>query len=674
MRDAAATRFERLLAPGRIGSLELRNRLVMSPMGTNQERADGHLGEPILAWYEARARGGVGLVIAGVAGVSWPEGAANPRQAALSDDRFLPDWRELARRVHAHGARLAVQLHHGGKVATGDIVAGRPLLVPSVPRAGRPDLFDDLTADEREAATGAYRAPGARLAYREMDEDDLARVIERFAEAALRARRAGADAVELHAGHGYLIASFLSPASNRRSDAWGGGLEGRARLLTETLRAVRRRLGDDFPVWCRLDGAERGIEGGITEDDARRTAALAEAAGADAVHVSAYADPTRGAAFTEAPLVHAPGGFAALAAGIRARVGVPVIAVGRIEPEAGERLLREEGADFVALARALLADPELPRKLAAGQPERIRPCIYAYRCVGNVFLRRAARCTVNPAMGRESEGRPAPAAEPRHVVVVGAGPAGLEAARVAAGRGYRVTLLERCAQPGGTARVAGAWSPEIAALVDHLAGEVRRLGVDLRLGVEADAARVSSLTPDVVVLAGGGAAVAPPGVLARGGPPLRRLWSGEVPPPAGPGGGSVAVLGGDLVGLVAAAGAAGAGRRVTWIAEEDAPAAEMAPPRRWRLLAVLRRHGATVLRGVRVESAAPDALVVLDRAGERLRVAASVVWWAAAPGADDAQRDALAACGARLVRIGDANGPRHLDGALREASDAARAL
>src|SRR5512145_1074857 len=241
--------YAHLLSPGRIGRVELRNRILMTPMGTNQEHGDGHLGEPILDYYEARARGGVGLVVAGVAAITWPEGACNPNQAALSDDRFLPDWEEFARRCHRHGAKAAAQLQHASKVAQEDVKAGRPMWVPSIPEQKAGDLFAELTREEVAKAASAYQAPGAKVAYHVMSEGDIALLVKRFAEAAERAQAAGLDGVELHAGHGYVLSAFLSPASNRRTDAYGGPLENRARFLVEALCAVRARVGPGFAVW-----------------------------------------------------------------------------------------------------------------------------------------------------------------------------------------------------------------------------------------------------------------------------------------------------------------------------------------------------------------------------------------------------------------------------------------
>lgn len=302
--------YASLLQPGRIGSLETRNRIVMAPMGSNFAEADGHCGERIQAYYEARAKGGVGLLTMGVCAIAFPAGTAEPFQVGVSNDDFIPGLAEVARRAHRHGARIAMQLQHAGKTATRDLAAGRPIWVPSVPKRTPTTMMSAFTKEELGTFVGALgqHKPQVRV----MDKADIAQMVEWFAAAASRAQQAGFDGVELHAAHTYIIAGFLSPYYNQRDDEYGGPIENRARLLVETLQAVKRRVGADFPVWVRLDGEELRTEGGITVGDAVAAARLSVQAGADAVSMSAYATITTGVAFTEAPLVHQPGAWSVM--------------------------------------------------------------------------------------------------------------------------------------------------------------------------------------------------------------------------------------------------------------------------------------------------------------------------------------------------------------------------
>ena len=384
--------------------------------------------------------------------------------------------RARARALSQHGCRAAVQLQHAGKVAVCDIAAGRPLLVPSIPDKSRDEMTAALTSAEMSAFVKSYSKKGAKVAYKVADRNDIRELIERFAEAAERAQRAGFDGVELHAGHGYILSEFLSPSINRRDDEYGGCLRNRARLLVDVIEAVKARVGAEFPVWCRIDALEYRVDGGICLADAVETAALAEAAGVDAIHVSAYANPASGAAFTEAPLVHRSGGYLSFAATIKASLDIPVIAVGRIEPEVAERALARGEADFIAMGRKLLADPQLPNKLIHGQQQTIRPCIYCYTCVSRIFVNDHLHCAVNARTGYEHQIVLLPALQPRHVLVIGGGPAGMEAARVAALRGHRVTLAEQSADLGGTVFFSSIVYPENGKLIDYLAEQVRQLG------------------------------------------------------------------------------------------------------------------------------------------------------------------------------------------------------
>ncbi len=657
---------EQLLSPGRIGGLELRNRIIMAPMGSNLCEPDGHLGERILRYYEERARGGVGMVTVGVAAITWPEGACNPNQVAISDDVFLPGLIELARRAHAHGAKAAVQLQHAGKVAVRDIVAGREMWVPSIPQYKAGDLTSELTPTETLSFVASMRSPSAKIGFHEMTADDVAYLVGRFAEAAERARRAGFDGVELHAGHGYILSEFLSPAWNRREDEYGGPIENRARFLVETIAAVKTRAGRDFPVWCRIDGCEYRTPGGITPEDAQRTAELAEAAGADAIHVSAYADSTIGAAFTEAPLVHQPCGFVAHAEGVKKRVRIPVIAVGRIEVEDAEALIARGSADFVAMARKLLADPELARKLTEGRRRDVRPCIYCYTCVGRIFLNKGSRCAVNARSGREFETEILPAAEPRHVLVVGGGPAGLEVARLAAGRGHRVTLCEAGSELGGALRTSGHVNEPNARLVEWLEGQVHSLGVDVRVD--------SRLSQDEIVAFGADAVVVAVGAGKPQGDPASGVWGiedlldeGRLREP----GDTVVVLGGGGVGLSLADHWSERGRAVTVLEPSAYFGAQLSPPRRWRVLADLRERGVELVRNATFE--APGAGRVRFAAqGQARELLYDTVLLAGDWKSDSSLAVALERRGARVHTAGDCRELGLVEGAMKDAGRIAR--
>jgi 2,4-dienoyl-CoA reductase (NADPH2) len=498
-----------------------------------------------------------------------------------------------------------------------------------------------------------------------MTTDDVATARSWYADAAERAREAGFDGVELHAGHGYLIQSFLSPASNLRTDEYGGSREGRARFLVETVAAVRSRVGAAMAVWVRIDGCEHGIDGGLTEDDARANAAAAVRAGADAVHVSAYADPGRGALFTVAPLPDAPNAYLDLARGVKQVVGAPVIAVGRIDAKTADAAIRDRHVDFVAMGRKLLADPDLPRKLAAGAPERIRPCIYTYRCVGNVFLMRSAACAVNPIMGREHAlGMEIERADRvRHVLVVGGGLAGMETARIAALRGHRVTLVERETRLGGLARLAAHVDPPVGALVAWLEGELARLDVDVRLGVAADPTEARE-DADVVVIAGGAGQdplpVADDRVLDL--PTLLRAFDTARPPF-----GRIAIVGGDAVAVQLGAWFARSGDEVTLLGTDAHIGGTLSPPKLWRRLGELRDAGATLVNDVSVEQINDRLEVEWEAGGERSAASfdAIVVAGRRSAGADPAHEVAL---------VGDAVRPGGFDEVFQTAFDVARAI
>lgn len=711
--------YEHLRAPIEIGGMTLPNRIAMAAMGVEIAEADGSASEPIIAYYEERARGGVGLIITEVCAAAYPQGATAARQLGISSDDYLPGLRALTERVHRHGAKIALQLVHHGKVARLDTKQGRPVLMPSKPRfKGKNDMPKDLSREELGwmAAAGG----GGRPTIKECDADDIAWVIDAFASAVERARRAGFDGVELHAAHGYLLSEFLSPAWNFREDEYGGSRENRARLLCDVIRASKERAGADFPIWARLDSREYSTPGGIEPEDCARTAELAAEAGADAIHVSAYSDSTSAAAFTQGPLTHTPNAYVEATALVKSRVDVPVIAVGRIEPEDADALIRDGKADVVAMARKLLADPALAKKVIEGRPEDVRPCIYCYTCVAQPFFDRAVRCAVNPITAKEAtlgEVEREQAAVTKKVLVVGGGPAGLEAARLARLRGHDVVLCEKADQLGGTLRFAGLVYPPNEKLRAWLEQQVRKLGVDVRVGVEVTSDLIREIGPDEVLIAAGARRARPdlPGVdrdHVFDGDDLRALLTGQGDDSARkklslfgraavgigrltgltrdperlrraskawmPVGRKVVVVGGGLVGLELAEFLVERGRHVTVLEEGPRFGLEMAHPRRWRALDDLRSHGAELVANAHVRSIGAHDVTYEIRGAEGGPVPAAVdadtVILAIGLASNPGVKDALGKAGVPIREIGDVTGVGYIEGAIKDGFEAALAL
>lgn len=700
--------FSPLLQPARIGTMELRNRIVMAPMGSNFAETDGTCGERIQAYYEARAKGGAGLLTMGVCSVAFPHGTGEPFQVGISRDDFIPGLAAVAERVHRHGAKIALQLHHGGKTAALDRAQGREIWVPSMPKMVRNDMMAAITPEELATFIGIGPHP---VRMRVMDKADIAQMVEWFAAAALRAKQAGFDGLEIHAAHTYILAGFLSAYYNQREDEYGGPLENRARLLLEVLRAVKARVGADFPVWVRLDGEEMHTPGGITLADAIATAKLCEAAGADAISVSAYATMTRGADFTDAPIPQKPAAYVSNAAAVKQAVGIPVITAGRIEPELAAKAIAEGQFDFVAMARKMLADPEIPIKLERNRPQDIRPCIYCYACVSEIFVNKRVKCAVNAQTGHEFEAPVLPAANPRHVLVVGGGPGGMEAARVAALRGHRVTLVERSDRLGGTLFFAALAYPENGKLMDYLVEQMKQMPIDVKLSTEADAALVALLKPDTIVVATGARRAAPAIQGAEqkhvwSGDELRRLMTGDRADEiakaklglaeramlkAGgmlrvtdstealqslsklwmPLGKQVVIVGGGLVGLELAEFLLARGRQVTVLEPGNRAGRELSIVRRWRVLDAVTSHGTLKLKAT-VQEITRDAVLWTDADGAVQRTHADSVVLAIGAEADDRVATALAASGVPVQRIGDCAGVNYIEGAMHEGNRAGR--
>ncbi|MBV0931733.1 oxidoreductase [Marinobacterium weihaiense] len=706
--------FKHLLAPGKIGKLELSNRILLAPMGSNFAEADGHCGERIQAFYEARARGGAGLLTMGVGSIAYPGGTAEPYQVGISSDDFIPGLRQLTDRVHRHGAKIAIQLQHAGKSSTRDLAEGRELWVPSMPPAAKTDMFNALTQSELgrfiSSSKGRER-PGVRI--RVMDRDDIRQMITWFADAAERAQKAGFDGVEIHAGHNYILAGFLSGYYNQRDDEYGGSLENRARLLLDVIHAIRDRVGPEFPVWMRMDAVEMDLPGGINLDDATRTAQMAQQAGIDLVSVSAYANLSTGNAFTQAPIPHGKGRFLEWAAHFRTHLDIPVTAAGRLDPEAADHAIAEGQCDFVAMGRKLLADPELPNKLKENRAADVRPCIYCYACVSQIFVNERVKCAVNPQTGHESELQIIASDAPHKVLVVGGGPAGLEAARVSALRGHQVTLVERSGRLGGTLFFAALAYPENGALLDYLIKQVRELPIDVRLNTTADDTLVNALQPDQVIVAVGARRNAPdiPGADQKhvwSGDELRKLMTGEGDDIAKrklsvtqrmmmksgslvgvtnsteamqslsklwmPLGKRVTIIGGGLVGLELAEFLVERGREVHVLEPGPDLGAELAIVRRWKVLHNLESHGVAMEKNTQVHTIGKKSVNYSDAEGNCHAISTDSVVLAIGAETNPCLSRSLSRPGLEIINIGDGNEVAYIEGALTSGMKAALAV
>ena len=497
-------KYPLLASPASIGNLELRNRMIMAAMGSNFASEDGHTTEQLTAYYEKRAQGGIGLIILETSAITWPAGASMPNMIGFSKDEFIPSLKSLTQRIHQHGSKIAAQLNHSGKIAQEDVIAGRPIPVPSIPKSEPSDMFGLLTQDEIMNFIKAGGPDGKGPRYHELSADEIQQEVQHFVDAAKRAKAANFDAIEIHAGHGYLISSFLSPAVNKRTDEYGGTPEKRAKLLVDIISQIKIQL-KDFPVLVRLDANEYRIENGITPDDFLITASMAQDAGADAIDVSAYGNTSKGIAFTEAPLVHEPGGFLNFVKMAKKELTIPIIAVGRIELDVAEKGLRNNEFDFLAMGRKILADPDLPNKIISGREQLIRPCIYCYVCVSQIFINKPMMCAVNSQLGNEhrNENIIHSTADQKRILVIGAGPSGMESARLLAMQGHDVEIWEKDKDIGGTVRVAAlAYEPN-GRLINYLKNSLDELNVTIKLRTLATSKSVQDFNPDHVIVAVG---------------------------------------------------------------------------------------------------------------------------------------------------------------------------
>lgn len=636
----------KLFEPGRIGKMEVRNRTVMAAMGAGYARdPGGYVTQRFTDYYVARAKGGVGLIITGLAMVV-PENPVFPGCFGIYADGLVPGLAQMARAVQAHGARIAIQLYHPGR----RLAEFRPGL-PSVSASPVPHFMDGNVPHELSKA-------------------EIKRIVEAYGDGGRRARDAGYDGVEIHGAHGFLPNQFLSPWTNKRTDEYGGSIENRVRFACEMMQNIKSKAGLDFPIIFRMDGDD-GIEGGITIEEACRQAPYLVEAGADALHVSCGIREGHHRQFITR--VQPSGMLIPLAAAIKKVVKVPVIAVGKIgDPVLGEQALAQGKADFIAMGRPLLADPELPKKAQEGRLGDIRPCIFCNW--GCLQLRlhshhMVSLCSVNPACGSEAEYRLEPAARPKKVMVVGGGLAGMEAARTLAQRGHRVSLYEASDRLGGQWNLAAACSPEVANLTRYLKKGIKDAGVKVTMSRKVDRKLIEAEKPDAVVIATGARQRIPQAEGVNG---ANVVLANDVLSGKAKVGQEVVIIGGRLVGMDTACFLAAQGKKVS-VASKGQIARDVPSTLKLALKEKLIGLGGRMYPFAKLHSITPKGVnLVCDR--EILFLKADTVVLAIGSEAENSLVEEIKGTVPELHAIGDCVEPRNVFSAIHEGSRVGRTI
>ncbi len=685
--EFAMKHFPKLLEPYHIGKVKTRNRIIKTASGTSfwspGERRVTRKGK---AFYEALAKGGVGLIMFESPIVEYPFDEPGDIRLRIDDDRYIEDIAQIPEVIHRHGCPTFVQIYHRG-----------PWLQPYAPN--RPHIAASPVIPPRSEFDIHAETPPRELTIAELhDLTDL------FARIAGRIQRAGFDGMELNAGCDHLFVSFLSRYWNRRTDEYGcASMENRSRFLVETIRAIKKTCGADFPLSVLINAVEGGMgDLGMTYPESESLAGILENSGVDVLHVRSHWLGHHVASYNHenlfypepcVPLKDFPKGLdwsrngkeinVPAAERIKKVVSIPVITVGGIVPERGEKILRAGKADFIGMCRPLFADPQLPNKLASGRFSDIAPCTRCGTCQKMNGLPK--ECRVNAALGTEQY-EPVKAEKSRRVVVVGGGPAGLEAARVAALRGHKVTLVERSHRLGGTlpiaALVKGLEIENIPALVRYLSGQVAKLGIEIKMGHEADLREIDRMKPDVLIIATGGVPSIPrikgiegrnvvksgdlhkilkfflrfmaPGTLRW----LTRFWM--------PVGRNVVILGGQVAACQLAEFLVKRGRRVTVVEEGDVLGEGLIPERKMRLFSWFRKKGTVLMTNATFNEVTSSGMVVTTKENGRKLLEAETIIPALPMTTDTSLETIFKGKVPEIYLIGDCKEPGLIPDAVRD--------
>ncbi len=697
----ANKRFERLLEPGKIGPVTTRNRIVKTGAAMLYwNENDTSVVPRMKAVYEALAKGGVGLLIVESPTIDYPFGRRWAQRYRIDDDKYIKGLAELVQLIHKHGCPTFMQMNHDGPWQS---TWGPQPIIPSPPIGA--------SAVSLPSPMDFHNEPPRPLSVEEINA-----LVDKFASAAFRGQQAGFDGVDINAGSSHLLHNFLSPFWNRRQDAYGGSRENRARFLVEIVQEIKRRCGEDFPVSVCINGIEIGRVMGlrddqcITPEDSMATARLLQLAGADAIHVRSHwlgrhtsSFLTESLFYPDAPVPpeeipaaydfsrRGAGANLRLAAGFKKELSIPVMVVGRMGTELGEQALREGKADFIGMTRRLFADPELPNKLAAGRLDDIVPCTACTTCIDASHTK---RCRINAALGTEDLWEHGRAERKKKVLVVGGGPAGMEAARVAALRGHKVSLYDEAPALGGSlplaAFVKGLEIEDIPGIVRYLKRQIRKLGVKVTLGQQLDEELIEVLNPDAVILATGGRPAVPaiPGInnprvlkaadLHRRAKPLARffgpstlnrltkLWM--------PIGKRVVVIGGAIQGCELAEFLTKRGRKVTIVDTGEIRGQGMIGHLQQQLFVWFEQKGVVLLPSVTNIEITSKGMTLTDKDGKRQTIEADTIIPALPLQPDTSLLEKLKAIVPEVYAIGDCRQPQLIVDAIADGARIAHSL
>ena len=690
--------FEKLFSPYNIGKMQVKNRIIKTAAEMNtHDPVDAHMNQRTIDYVEAVAKGGAGMVILWNAYLDYPLGARMPDGLRIDADEYIPGFKKLADAVHKYDCRLSVQMMHAGPWCPASL-AGRPPIAASVMRENVYGFLSDETVEATIA--------------------EIEDIEEKFVKAAERFKEAGVDHLEVHCGTQHLGNTFMSRHWNKRQDRYGPqSLENRARFMVEILKKIKKRLGQDFPIGVLYNAAEYGVDDGITAYEGQEFGRIFEAAGADNLHPKAdgigplysLINWPEAVCYPEVPdplpkeldgSRSGAGFWVPLAALVKKAVNIPVIATAGIDAEMAEKILQDDKADFIGMTRRLLADPDLPNKAYEGRMEDIAPCTRCLSCIEAIHTQYVpgefgkSFCRINASLAKEREYEIKPAEKKKKVMVVGGGPAGMEAARVAALRGHEVILYEKEHKLGGSVPVAatikGLDIEDLPALVRYLEIQMIKLGVRINLGKEVSKALVERLKPDVLILATGGLYSVPeiPGIdsgkVVRAADLNRRLkkylrfvspgmlsWATKFWIPIG---NKVIIIGGGIHGLQTAVFLVKRGRNVTVVETAEKMGKMVIENHKVRLFGWLTQKGVQLFSGVKYEEITDKGLTITTREGEKKILAADTILPALPMVPDTEFVESLKDTAPEVYQIGDCDNPALIIDAIGDGSRIGRAI